>query len=161
MKSKIEIKSTYLKPLFNPEWYSSIVDQSIETAKELLVKHPFDTIVFSGLSGSAIAFTIAHSLNSFPLLVVRKKEDQSHYSTVKGNLEGNIGLKRYLLVDDFIDTGATVDYIIRSIRKEKPRAQCVAMMMYLQHSAYLTHEHPVCGSLIEVISSRPYGMPDK
>jgi hypoxanthine phosphoribosyltransferase len=94
-------------------------------------------------------------------LVVRKKEDQSHYSTVKGNLEGNIGLKRYLLVDDFIDTGATVDYIIRSIRKEKPRAQCVAMMMYLQHSAYLTHEHPVCGSLIEVISSRPYGMPDK
>lgn len=78
-------------------------------------KVPFDAVAFSGSSGAAIAFYLAVQYQ-IPLIYVRKKNEQSHGQDVECNLI-NSTIDTYLIVDDFIDTGKTVDFIINRIAR--------------------------------------------
>lgn len=82
----------------------------ISSATEYLRDVDFDTIVATGVSGLIAAPVLAHVMDKH-LLVVRKKGDGSHSSH---RLEGRYG-SRALLVDDFMDTGATVDRVLDAL----------------------------------------------
>jgi adenine/guanine phosphoribosyltransferase-like PRPP-binding protein len=73
-----------------------------------------DAIAFTGSSGAAIGFTLAF-LHQVPLIYVRKEDETCHGSMIESNGVG-IQIKKYLIVDDFIGTGATVTRIITKIR---------------------------------------------
>lgn len=73
----------------------------------------FDAVAFCGSSGSAIAFHLGIKYK-IPLLYVRKKNEDCHGSSVECN-GFNLQIKKYLIVDDFIDTGKTIHHIINSI----------------------------------------------
>ena len=73
----------------------------------------FDAIAFSGSSGAAIAFPLAF-LHEIPLIYVRKLGEQSHGHMVECNGESLI--EKYLIVDDFITTGATVEWIANQVK---------------------------------------------
>lgn len=76
----------------------------------------FDAIAFSGSSGSAVAFSLA-AKHKIPLIYVRKRNEKSHsYSQVECNVK-DLQIKTYLIVDDFVDSGATLDYITNTITK--------------------------------------------
>lgn len=75
--------------------------------KRKLIKLP---IVVTGISGMSIGFPVAHKLG-MKLAVVRKGRERSHASNC---IEGYQPNKEYIILDDFIDTGAT----IRRIHKE-------------------------------------------
>lgn len=74
-----------------------------------------DAIAFSGSSGCAAAFNIA-SRSKIPLIYVRKAKEVSHGCKVECNHD-TLQIKKYLIVDDFVDSGATIDYIVHSIEK--------------------------------------------
>ena len=77
----------------------------------------FDAIAYSGSSGCAIAFSLA-TKHKIPLIYVRKNGEKAHsHSTVECNDKDAI-VKKYLIVDDFVDTGRTIDWIMHSIEKQ-------------------------------------------
>jgi adenine/guanine phosphoribosyltransferase-like PRPP-binding protein len=83
-----------------------------------------DAIAFCGSSGCAIAFNLA-TRHKIPLIYVRKKGEKSHGSKVECNA-GRIPIAKYLIVDDFVDQGSTVDHIINSINKHAKKVHAVA-----------------------------------
>jgi adenine/guanine phosphoribosyltransferase-like PRPP-binding protein len=127
----MQIRSTYMRRVFQPALFSKIVDHTMGIAEQLHQEYKFDTIAFSGTSGAAMAFILSHKMG-LPLLCVRKQEITSHYTNSGNYLEGNIGARKYLIVDDFISSGETIRYIVSTIHKQKPATECVAILMYNQ-----------------------------
>ena len=155
------IRSVYLKNVYEIDKFQRTVNKTINIAEELQKKYHFDTIAFCGMSGAAMSFLLSHWLN-IPLICVRKSTDGSHFHNYwnfaeKGLVcEGNLDVKRYLILDDFIATGDTVNRIINSIRKEAPDAECVSMLMYAEpHNR--NWSHPNWREPIEVVSSKIEG----
>jgi orotate phosphoribosyltransferase-like protein len=148
------IRSVYLKVIFTQSFFQEAVAKTLAAAKHLKFEHDFDTIAFCGTSGAAMAFILAHELK-VELLCVRKKDDGSHFLEFNKNpLEGNVDAKKYLIVDDFVCSGRTVNYIIESINTHMPTAKCVAMVMYAAtrndfHSSTVTKE------TIPITATRP------
>ena len=79
----------------------------------------FDAIAFSGSSGCAIAFSLA-SRHAVPLIYVRKVGEKAHGNRVECNDE-NVDIRKYLIVDDFPESGATVFRVIDQITKTAKR----------------------------------------
>lgn len=131
------IQSVYLKSVYELDKFQKTIDKTVATASDLLEKYQFDTIAFSGMSGAAMAFILSHKLN-LPLLCVRKKEDGSHFHQaypMRGNgllCEGNLDTQNYLIVDDFIATGETINRMVRVIKREVPKAVCVSILLYAE-----------------------------
>jgi len=131
------IQSVYLRSVYEVDVFQKTVNKTVTVAEELHKKYKFDTIAFCGMSGAAMAFLLSHRLGVH-LICVRKPTDGSHFhsywaSSKKITLcEGNMSTEKYLIVDDFITTGGTVDRIVRTIRTEVPKAVCVGMLMYAE-----------------------------
>ena len=150
----MDIRSSYMGAVFEPEQFSATVEKTIKAAELLRQEVRFDTIAFSGVSGSAMGFILGHWL-SVPLICVRKMNDGSHFQGFQGVrcVEGNLSARRYMIVDDFISSGKTVNYIIDSISEQIPSARCVAMLMY-EGLRDREHKHPNFDLPIKVISSK-------
>jgi orotate phosphoribosyltransferase-like protein len=103
---------------------------AIRLALQIQEDFECDTIAFSGHSGSALAFILAHELH-LPLLCVRKSQDDSHFNfDYNKGVEGNISTRKYFIVDDLITSGTTMNRIVRSIQDAIPEAQCAAILLY-------------------------------
>jgi len=87
----------------------------LRNAKRILVDVDFDTIVCTGASGMVFAPLLAHRMKK-NLLIVRKDDDVNNHSGARNRFVGTMG-ERWLFVDDFIDTGATLDRVMGQIRK--------------------------------------------
>jgi adenine/guanine phosphoribosyltransferase-like PRPP-binding protein len=104
----------------------------------------FDAIAFSGSSGSAAAFCLALK-HKIPLIYVRKRNEKSHsYSQVECNVR-NLQIKTYLIVDDFVDSGATLDYIANTISKfaKKNNAYPAQQVGALCYDPYLDRDRSI------------------
>lgn len=121
-KIQHEIQTEYLSKVYGA-YYLSLVPAAVKTLRALKKKYKFDAIAFRGSSGAALAFPLSYFLK-VPLIHVRK--GKSHYGG--GPIEGTISSQRYVIVDDFVDSGRTVKTIVREIKKEmdaKPVAICL------------------------------------
>lgn len=85
----------------------------------------FDAIAARGLSGLLFAPIVAMALNK-TLLVVRKGESCHSGRTV----EGDVGARSYIIIDDFISSGNTVAATVNEIAEAVPLAVCVGMVHY-------------------------------
>lgn len=149
------MQTSYLQHVFDQSIFCRAVDKTIHAAEALKKKTAFDTIAFSGMSGAAMAFLLSHWMN-VPLLCVRKRGDSSHYIKSRNKyLEGNaVDVRKYLIVDDFISSGATVQYMIDTIKSENSSAECVGMLMYASYSDR-SWTHPVTRKVYEATASSP------
>lgn len=88
----------------------------------------FDTFAFRGASGSLIAPVLAYLFNK-KMVLIRKpySEEQSHSTALA---EGHENVSSYMIVDDFLSSGATVKAICEGMRQHKPDAQCYGMLSY-------------------------------
>lgn len=91
-----------------------------------------DTIVVQGTSGVSVGFAALMS-HGFPLVMVRKPEENSHGSPVEGPREHRV--KRYIILDDFVDTGETVRRIAAKLNlladnSGVVRPECVGVICY-------------------------------
>lgn len=131
------IGSSHNNAILSPNKLKKIVRDTTAFVKEIQLiqrrkrKPQINALVFSGMSGAGVAFPLAMRTGIAPLLV-RKKDDDSH-STVL--VEGNGDLSsddkiNYLIIDDLIDTGATVNYILGSMNKACSNAKVQGILLY-------------------------------
>lgn len=110
----MEIRTDYLTCVFDPVAFRTRVNEAIGLLTEFRKHTPFDAIAFTGVSGAALAFPLSFALG-IPLLCVRKQGESSH-SPYK--VEGDYSAERYVIVDDFISSGSTVNRIQDDIESE-------------------------------------------
>lgn len=96
---------------------------------------PFDFVAVTGKSGMSVAFA-ALMLRQFDLITVRKGES-THGVMVEGVTER---FGRYIVVDDFVASGATLERIDRELTKAADRArtqrpEMVGVLAYAGHTS--------------------------
>ena len=107
----------YLRPLFvSPQQQKAIIDRLVECIHDS--GEQFEAIAFRGFSGALVAPMIAVMLEK-KLIAVRKTEESSH---AYGSIEGHADSSSYVIVDDFMDSGRTVEAIIDALSGKKPTA---------------------------------------
>jgi len=97
----------------DPYELANTIRKSSEEVGKLIKEHEIDAIAFCGSSGSALAFYLAVE-HKIPLMYVRKDSEQCH-STFKVECNTDRPIRNYLIVDDFIGFGSTIQRIFSSI----------------------------------------------
>jgi adenine/guanine phosphoribosyltransferase-like PRPP-binding protein len=110
----------YLERFTNPEKLA----QRINMAVRALQGHEFDCVAFTGMSGMLIGPPVALQMGK-TFLMVRKDYDTSHSSMY---VEGDYAARRYVILDDFSETGNTIRRIKDSIQDCSPDAKCIGML---------------------------------
>lgn len=112
--------SSYMEPYLKPHSMRT----RLRLASRALREHNFDTIAFRGMSGAVLGPALAVRLDK-EMILVRKPGDGSH-SCLK--TEGYKRALRYIIVDDFIDTGNTMNIITQAIADFAPDAKCLGLL---------------------------------
>ena len=89
------------------------------------ISNDFDSIACCGVSGLMVVPQIAELLNK-NILIIRKNEKR--YSEFR--TEG-IAPLRYVVIDDLICSGTTINHITSIIKDEYPRAKALGVYCYL------------------------------
>lgn len=149
------MQTNYLQHVFDQKIFQKAVDKTLLSAEAIRKRTGFDTIAFTGMSGAAMAFLLSHWMN-VPLICVRKKNDNSHFVTQTSKiLEGNVAdVRKYLIVDDFIASGHTIQYVIDSIQTSNLSAECVGILMYASYSDR-NWTHPVTRQVYDATACSP------
>lgn len=120
-----EIRTHYLDGVYTPR-FMKLVPETLKVLKSFRRKHDFDAIAFTGSSGAALAFPLSFFMK-VPLIHVRKM-DGSHYQEP---IEGSVSSKRYVIVDDMISSGNTINRIIDVINRNYKRpAKAVGICLF-------------------------------
>jgi adenine/guanine phosphoribosyltransferase-like PRPP-binding protein len=103
-------------------------DECIEQSIKLLrrIEDKFDTIAFIGTSGALCAPIIARELGK-ELIVVRKESDYKNSHSPK-RVEGYRGGRSYILVDDFVDHGGTIERVVEAVSEWAPDCKFIGTM---------------------------------
>jgi phosphoribosylpyrophosphate synthetase len=101
----------------DPDIFASIIERAVKCLKGV----KFDTVVFRGFSGAIVGPAVALRLGK-PWALVRKVGDSSHsLNTVEGYVSSE-----YVIIDDFIDSGETVNKIVSTF----PDGLCAGVYLY-------------------------------
>lgn len=112
----------YLDNYITPDGGRSCIKRAVAALKKY--NKDYDTIACRGVSGLLFAPELSRKLNKH-LIVVRKSTKDNHSGQL---VEGHQSCKRYIIVDDFIFTGATRNAIINGIKKFAPKARCIGIL---------------------------------
>jgi orotate phosphoribosyltransferase len=116
----MSIKSQYLYSYLDPK----SLNTKLVSSKKIVLPLIFDSIAFRGMSGALCAPTLAVRMKK-NLIMVRKEGDKNHSGSL---VEGFSNSKRYIIVDDFIDSGNTVCEIVKAVKKFSPKAKCIGII---------------------------------
>jgi adenine/guanine phosphoribosyltransferase-like PRPP-binding protein len=144
------IGSTYLSSIYDVNKYKPLIDNIIVTINKLKESIGFDAIVFSGNSGSGVAYTISY-LTGIPVICVRKKKE-STASNFK--VEGLYVPKSYIIIDDFFVSGRTIKHIVSNMKKESPKSELVGVIVYEGGNFLYTLDYQVLDRTICVQDKR-------
>lgn len=108
---KSELLTGYLQPIYDRARFRKLIPRAIKLLEKIQKERPFKAIAFRGSSGAALAYPLSYLLN-ISLMHVRKK-DGNHFP---GAVEGVI-CDKYIIIDDFIESGKTVKEIVKEINK--------------------------------------------
>jgi orotate phosphoribosyltransferase len=117
------VKSGYLHSVLDPK----LLPKTARVATKFLKtkKDSFDAIAIRGVSGVMLGAILSVRLNK-PLLVVRKAE-QSHSNY---DVEGEKDFGRYIIVDDTICSGHTVNTIVDNIKDFNEKGRLEGILLY-------------------------------
>lgn len=92
----------------------------------LLANIDFDSFVVAGVSGLIIAGQLSDAIGK-PFLYVRKADESGH-STQR--VEGTL-CKRWVFVDDFVSSGATLQRVINEVTRISSQTTLVGVAQYM------------------------------
>ena len=107
----------------SPKEFSRVIKLATTAFKKLRTTVQFDAIAFTGSSGAAMAFPLMAELK-IPIIYVRKPRESSHGGKIE--YTSDVTINRYLIVDDFIDSGSTVKRVHKKIAEWSKEHQCAA-----------------------------------
>jgi len=114
----------WIAPLIEPAQRRKAVEL---IRRRILDLPPFEAIAFTGLSGSVLAGAVALEMDKY-LYCVRKSNESRHSEY---QVEGPSTGLRYIILDDFICTGSTVDRIIELVNAHtEGKAECVGAYLW-------------------------------
>lgn len=111
--------SSYLWQVFEPDRLVELVERIYSTVIASGIS--FDAIAFTGNSGAGVAYPLSAKYG-YPLICVRKGES-SHGKSIEAC---NTRIKNFIIVDDQISTGRTIDRILTAL----PYSKCVGIVLY-------------------------------
>jgi len=123
---------SHTRKVFNPKLFKKTVDRlvrwlSTPRAKVLKIK----ALAGCGNSGVPMISAVSYA-TGLPIITVRKKSETEHVYHSGYDVTGFNEGGSYLIVDDLIDSGATVTRIIESISLMNPSLSPCAIMLYSQ-----------------------------
>ena len=131
-KGRVYIRSEYLECVYEPKRLRRTIRRTVTALRNLRKRTWFDAVAFRGSSGAAVAYAASAELG-IPLLHVRKGGSHCHLK-----VEGARGVRTYVILDDFIDSGNTVRAIVKEVRRELSEPVLVAVVLYASYgSEYL------------------------
>jgi len=89
-----------------------------------------DAVVVSGSSGLSVAFAL-RMLVDIPIIMLRKNGEGAHSGKWSAVSDREIKTNRYVILDDFTESGGTVDRIIEDMKG----ADLVGLFFYARSSA--------------------------
>ena len=124
----------YLEDTLDPKKRRVLINRIVRHLKP--IASTFDAIAVRGLSGMLVGPEVAGRLSK-QIVVVRKNDDLTTHSGHR--VEGSPG-SSYIILDDLVDTGKTVD-LIRARIADKSAAKCVGIYTYFhpQKNPHLTY----------------------
>lgn len=107
------IASGYIRDNLGGKSRKKTIEKCIEKLSEL----EFDAIACAGISGLTVAPIVAHLMDK-NLIVLRKCSENSHASQeIEGMIDGLDRPIRIVILDDLIDTGATINKIVSETKE--------------------------------------------
>lgn len=130
---------SYLDKVYDPKGYPRLVERVIKRVEKLRKKLKFDTIAFRGSSGAAMAFPVACRLR-LKLAHVHKTKSHAYR---QGDVEGTDEARRFLIIDDFVESGSTLKKIVQSMDRAYglKNALCVGVLLYNECSEWREKKH--------------------
>lgn len=128
----------YLSDLFNPHCFKVTVERTL--ADLSAIKDNFDSVAFRGFSGGLIAPIVCYHLQN-NMVAVRKGE-KSHSTEKVETVSGN-SIGRFIVIDDQISSGHTMDTILSSIERAGLTGKCVGVYLYrtLMYGDFIYYRH--------------------
>jgi hypothetical protein len=119
--------SGWLWECLEPSTRRSVIDRT----KAALAKLHFDAIAVTGLSGLLVGSIVAMEMDK-PLIIVRKRGEERH---TLNECEGVFGGETYIILDDFVSSGATIFRIERKVAAAAKAAfhhppRCLGVLEY-------------------------------
>jgi adenine/guanine phosphoribosyltransferase-like PRPP-binding protein len=127
----------YLAPYLKGKKLALTIEEAILKVRNV----KFDTIAVRGHSGMLVGAAMAAKTWS-DLIIVRKDGEMSHSEE---KVEGWGKDQRILIVDDFIESGSTIDQIYESIMEKCDSPTIVGILLYASINKQVDkqkYEHP-------------------
>jgi len=128
------IHTDYLEDIYKVNRYQQSIFKLVQAIRKFDTKHTFDAIAFTGTSGAAAAYPLSFILHK-PLICIRK-DRKNHMGD---NYEGAAGIKNYIIVDDFIDSGTTISNVLNITQARNVNAKPLAIFLYKKYYSLKTH----------------------
>lgn len=138
------LKSMYLDKALDITSRKIAIANMVKKIKKNFDLNKIDAIACCGYSGLLIAPSVADILGK-SLLIVRRQCTTTHSCYL---VEGDIDSKTYIIIDDFINTGETINYIITTISRYHP-PKCVGIVCYLKNYSSTTTQYLVEKKIID------------
>lgn len=138
----MQISSDGYSSEYSAEKTRDYAQSAVRTWSYLKEELGADCIMVRGHSGMSIAHAML-MLTEFPLVHLRKSNDNSHGAPLEGTLYHE--MRRILILDDFISSGATIRRMVQDLRElAKSRgdsgAQLPEIVGVLQYKRYMDGE---------------------
>jgi orotate phosphoribosyltransferase len=130
------IESDYLFSMFCNKTFVEKIDRAVVALEIFRKRTKFDSIAYTGVSGSLCAIPISYIMK-IPLICVRKSLKNSHSSSY---VEGYMG-KRYIIIDDFISSGKTINRILNKVSDSIEDSKCVGILLYMREESYWSQNY--------------------
>lgn len=138
--------ATYFSEALNLQTRTEVVTRAVRVLSE----YDFDTIAVTGVSGLVVGPILAHLMQK-QLFVLRKDNESAHTMAMHSGL---LPEEKYVIVDDFIESGRTVFKIIETINKffeKEERPQCIGFYGYTTDWLSCQEERDRCIDRVNVI----------
>ena len=140
----MKFSSNYLNDIYrDPKEYAKLVENVVAEVLKLKKTLKFHAIAFRGTSGAAMAYPVSVAIG-IPLICVRKASENSHGHALEGS--DSIDVKKYIIIDDFISSGSTMNQIVEGIEKsakaQSKKVKCVGIILYCEeyNGSYSKHK---------------------
>jgi orotate phosphoribosyltransferase len=120
--------AAWLWQVFEPTLFDRLCNKTARSLTRLRPRLGFDAIAFMGMSGCILAPPVARQLK-LRMIAVRPVGNSSHTHSVHV-VEAPDGCEKYVILDDFIESGDTVKRIVRETKKELPYAKPVGILLH-------------------------------
>lgn len=118
------MKHSYLTTITNADARARVI---AEVARRLPTFFPdVQAIAFTGLSGALLAPSVADRLG-LDLIAVRKATVNAHSAN---RIEAPLEPRRYVILDDFIQSGDTLRVMANVLHDKAPQHSCIGIFLW-------------------------------